>query len=81
MKVEVKDDILTITGEKKSEKEEKGKTWLRRESSYGSFQRSFSLPEGLHTEDVKAACKDGVLTLTMRKPAEVKPRGVSIKVD
>ena len=81
VKVEVKDDILTITGEKKSEKEEKGKTWLRRESSYGSFQRSFSLPEGLHTEDVKAACKDGVLTLTMRKPAEVKPRGVSIKVD
>lgn len=81
VKVEVKDDILTISGEKKSEKEEKGKTWLRRESSYGSFQRSFALPEGLHTEDVKASFKDGVLTLTMRKPAEVKTRGVSIKVD
>lgn len=81
VKVEVKDDVLTITGEKKSEKEEKGKNWLRRESSYGSFQRSFVLPEGLHTEDVKASCKDGVLTLTMRKPAEVKRRGVSIKVD
>jgi HSP20 family protein len=81
VKVEVKNDILTITGEKKTEKEEKGKTWLRRESSYGSFQRSFSLPEGLHTEDVRASCKDGVLTLTMRKPAEVKSRGVSIKVD
>ncbi|MEK7390015.1 MAG: Hsp20/alpha crystallin family protein [Elusimicrobiota bacterium] len=81
VKVEVKDDILTISGEKKSEKEEKGKGWLRRESSYGAFQRSFVLPEGLHTEDVKAVCKEGVLTLTMRKPAEVKKRGVSIKVD
>lgn len=81
VKVDVQDNILTITGEKKSEKEEKGKTWLRRESSYGSFQRCFSLPEGLHTEDVKAAYKDGVLTLTMRKPMEVKSRGVNIKVD
>ena len=81
VKVDVKDNVLTVTGEKKSEKEEKGKTWLRRESSYGSFLRSFELPEGLHTEDVKASCKDGVLTLTMRKPAEVKKRGVSIKVD
>lgn len=81
VKVDVKDDILTVAGEKKSEKEEKGKTWLRRESSYGSFQRCFALPEGLHTEDVKASYKDGVLTLTMRKPMEVKSRGVSIKVD
>lgn len=81
VKVEVKDDVLTVAGEKKSEKEEKGKTWLRRESSYGSFQRSFVLPEGLHTEDIKASCKDGVLTLAMRKPAEVKSRGVSIKVE
>ncbi|NNN07334.1 MAG: Hsp20/alpha crystallin family protein [Elusimicrobia bacterium] len=81
VKVEMKDDVLTVSGEKKSEKEEKGKTWLRRESSYGSFVRSFALPEGLHPEDVKASCKDGVLTLTMRKPAEVKSRGVSVKVE
>ncbi|HEX4047099.1 MAG TPA: Hsp20/alpha crystallin family protein [Elusimicrobiota bacterium] len=81
VRVEVKNDVLTISGEKKSEKEEKGKTWLRRESSFGSFQRSFALPEGLRTEDVKASFKDGVLTLTMPKPAEVKTRGVSIKVD
>ncbi len=81
VKVEVKDDVLTITGEKKCEKEEKGKSWLRRESCYGSFQRSFTLPQGLHPEDIKASSKDGVLTLTMRKPAEVKSSGVSIKVD
>jgi HSP20 family protein len=81
VKVDVKDDVLTVTGEKKTEKEEKGKTWLRRESSYGSFQRCFALPEGLHPEDVKASCRDGVLTLTMRKPTDVKSRGVSVKVD
>lgn len=81
VKVEVKDDVLTVSGEKKSEKEEKGKNWLRRETSYGSFLRSFTLPEGLHTEDIKAACKDGVLTLTMHKPPQVKSRGMSIKID
>lgn len=81
VKVEVKDDVLTVAGEKNCEKEEKGKNWLRRESSYGSFVRSFAMPEGLHTEDVKASCKDGVLTLTVRKPVEIKRRGVSIKVD
>lgn len=81
VKVEVKDDVLTVSGERKSEKEEKGKNWLRRESSYGSFLRSFTLPEGLHSEDIKANYKDGVLTLSMRKPAQVKARGISIKVD
>ncbi len=81
VKVEVKDDVLTVSGERKSEKEEKGKNWLRRESSYGSFLRSFALPEGLHSEDIKANYKDGVLTLSMRKPTQVKTRGISIKVD
>lgn len=81
VKVEVKDDVLTVSGERKREKEEKGKNWLRRESSYGSFLRSFTLPEGLHSEDIKASYKDGVLTLAMRKPPQVKSRGVSIKVD
>jgi len=81
VKVEVKDDVLTVSGERKSDKEEKGKNWLRRESSYGSFLRSFTLPEGLHSEDIKANYKDGVLTLSMHKPVQAKPRGISIKVD
>lgn len=81
MKVEIKDDVLTVSGEKKSEKEEKGKAWLRRESSYGSFLRSFTLPEGLHSENIKASYKDGVLTLSMQKPPQVKSRGMSIKID
>jgi HSP20 family protein len=81
VKLDVKGDLLTISGERKAEKEEKGKTWLRRESSYGSFLRSFILPEGLHPEDVKASHKDGVLTVTMRKPAEAAPKGVRIAVE
>ncbi|MDD5305346.1 MAG: Hsp20 family protein, partial [Elusimicrobia bacterium] len=60
---------------------EKGKNWLRRETSYGSFLRSFTLPEGLHNEDIKASYKDGVLTLSMHKPPQVKSRGVNIKID
>ena len=81
VKVEVKDNVLTVSGERKSEKEQKGKNWLRRESSYGSFLRSFTWPEGLHSEDIRATCKDGVLTLSMRKPMQAKSRGVTIKVD
>lgn len=81
VKVEVKDDVLTISGEKRREKEEKGRNWLRRESSYGSFLRSFTLPEGLHSEDIKANYKDGVLSLSMPKPPQAKSRGVTIKVD
>lgn len=82
LKVDVRDDMLIITGERKAEKEEKGKTWLRKESSYGSFSRSFVLPEGLHPEEVKASCQDGVLKLVIPKPQgeQVKP-GVSVKID
>ena len=62
-------------------KGEKGKTYLRHEMGCGSFQRSFILPVRAHPEDIKASHKDGVLTLTLPKPAEEKPRGVSIKVE
>lgn len=79
--IDVKDGVLTVSGEHKTEKEEKGKTFLRREMSCGSFLRSFTLPEGMHPEDVKAAMKDGVLTLTMPKPAQERKRGVTVKID
>lgn len=81
VKLDVRDGMLSITGERRSEKEEKGKTWLRKESSYGSFRRSFMLPDGTHPEDVKAAHKDGVLTISMPKPVEVKAKGVRINVE
>lgn len=81
VKVSVEDDVLTLSGERKSDKEEKGKGWVRREIAQGSFQRSFVLPYGTHPEDVKAAYKDGLLTLTLRKTEPAKSRGVNVKVD
>lgn len=81
VKVEVKDDVLTISGERKAEKEEKGKAWLRKETSYGFFLRSLVLPEGVHPEEVKATHKDGMLTVVIGKPSPAKSRGVSVKVD
>lgn len=81
VRAEVAGDVLTVSGELKRAAEAPGRSWLRRESSYGPFLRSFALPEGLHTEDVKASFNDGLLTLTLRKPPEFKSRGVSIKVE
>lgn len=81
VKVAVKDDVLTISGERRQEKEEKGKSWLRRETSYGAFQRRFVVPADTHPEDVHASFKEGVLTVSLRKPAPGKSRGVDIKVD
>lgn len=78
VKVDITDDVLTVSGAR-----EPGRArgiWLRRESNYGAFLRSFTLPEGLHTEDVKARCRDGVLTLSLRKPPEFKSRGMSIEI-
>lgn len=81
VRVDVRDGVLTIIGERRSEKEEKGKTWLRKETSYGAFERSFVLPDGTHPEEVRAGHKDGVLTISMPKPAETKHKGVRIAVE
>lgn len=78
VKVDVTGDVLTVSGAR-APGEARGR-WLRRESNYGAFLRSFALPEGLHTEDVKARCRDGVLTLSLRKPPEFKSRGMSIEI-
>lgn len=77
--IDVQDDLLTIHGEKKSERE--GKTDHRRwtERSYGSFSRSFRVPSNAVADRVEASFKDGVLTVTLPKGEESKPRSVSIK--
>lgn len=81
VKISVENGLLTLSGERKEDKEEKGKGYLRREMLAGSFMRSFSLPVGMHPEDVKAKFADGVLTLTLPKPAELKSRGVAVKIE
>ena len=77
--VEVKDNTLTLKGEKKFEKEVKEENYHRVERSYGSFQRAFTLPGTIHQEKVTAKFKDGILEITLPKVEEAKPK--QIKVD
>jgi HSP20 family protein len=77
--VEVEEGILTVRGEKKSEKEEKRGKQRWTERSYGSFCRSFSLPANADPDHIEASYKDGVLTLVLAKTEPAKPKQVSIK--
>ena len=77
--VEVHDGVLTLRGEKRSEREEKSEHARYVERTYGSFSRSFRLPENADVDQVEAKCKDGVLSLAIPKRAEAKPRTVKIK--
>jgi len=80
VKVTVENGTLRITGERKFEKEEKTKKYHRIERSYGTFERSFMLPEGAKGEAVTADFKDGVLKVHLPKGEEVKPKAHEIKV-
>lgn len=68
VKVELTDNLLTISGERKEEKEEKREGFYRSERSYGSFYRQIPLPEGAKTEDAAATFRNGVLEITMAVP-------------
>lgn len=78
--VRVENSMLTIHGERKFEQKVKEENYLRMERSYGSFSRSFSLPNSVNTEAIKAEYKDGVLNITLPKRAESKPKQVKIAV-
>lgn len=80
VKVTVEKGELTIAGERKFEKEEKGKKYHRIERSYGSFVRSFTLPEGVSGDKVAAEFKDGVLKVHLPKDEKAKPKAVDVKV-
>ena len=80
IKLNVNDDVLTITGERKHEKEEMNKRYHRVERSYGSFMRSFSLPEDADGTKVAAEYKDGVLKVHLPKSAKAKPKAIEVKV-
>lgn len=79
--IAIADDVLTLKGEKKEEKEVKEKNYHRIERSYGSFQRSVRLPAGVKADEAKAAYKDGILTITVPKIEEVKPKQIKIDVE
>jgi HSP20 family protein len=74
-------DILTIKGEKKSEREETKENYHLVERSYGTFARSLRLPVGVEADKIEAAYKQGVLTVTCPKKEEVKPKAIEIKAE
>ncbi len=79
--ISVQKNTLVIKGEKKYEEERKEQNYHRVERCYGTFQRSFVLPEYVEAEKIKATFKDGVLTLTLPKKPEVLPKSIDIKVE
>lgn len=80
VRVTVEDGVLTITGERKFEKEEKDKKYHRIERSYGNFLRSFALPDAADGSKVNAEFKDGVLKVHLPKSEKTKPKTVEVKV-
>jgi HSP20 family protein len=78
--IELEDNVLTISGERKSEHEERKEGYYRVERSSGSFRRSLTLPEGVEPDAVKATFDRGVLEVRVPKPEQRKPRKVAIAV-
>ena len=74
------DGVLTIEGERKQEKEEKGKKFHKVERSYGKFVRQFGLPKEIDETKVIADFKDGVLSVHLPKIATAKPKPIEVKV-
>ncbi len=77
--VKLTQNRLTISGKREAEKTEKGETFYTFERSYGSFARSFTLPEGTLGEKIDADLKDGVLTVTLPKKPEAQPKQINVK--
>lgn len=80
VKLVVQDNVLSISGERKSEKEEKGKKYHRIERAYGSFMRSFTLPEDADGTKVAAEYKEGILKVHVPKSEKAKPKSIEVKV-
>ena len=78
--VSLQDGALVISGERKTEKVEEGVEVHRQERFYGKFQRALTLPEPVAADKVKADYKDGVLTITLPKSEEAKPKKIDVKV-
>jgi HSP20 family protein len=80
VKVELEDDVLTISGERKSEHEERKEGYHRVERASGRFSRALTLPQGVDPDGIEAHFKNGVLEVRVPKPEERKPRRVAISV-
>ncbi len=80
VKVSVREGMLEISGERKAEKEEKGRRYHRIERSYGAFQRAFTLPPGVEAEKAKADFSEGVLTVRIPKSEKATTKAIEVKV-
>jgi HSP20 family protein len=81
VKVTVHNGVLTVQGERRQEEEETGKKFHRVERYYGSFTRSFTLPDNVDETKIGASFKDGVLNLQIQKTEETKPKSIEVKVE
>lgn len=79
VQINVSDNILSIRGEKKAEKEQKDKNYRLVERSYGSFERSLELPEGVNADAIKASIDKGVLKVVVPKPAPAQSKKIEVK--
>jgi len=79
--VEIKDNVLTLKGERLLDPEIKDEHYYRKERSFGKFNRSFSLQEPIKPDLIKASFKEGVLTVEIPKPEEEKPKQVTVDID
>ena len=80
VKITLESNILTIRGEKKEETDVKEENYHRVERTYGSFQRSFKLPTTVKGDNIDATYKDGILTVTLPKAEEAKPKQIEVRV-
>jgi len=79
VQINVADNLLTIRGEKKAEKEEKDKDYRLIERSYGSFERTLELPDGVNADAIQASIAKGVLKVTVPKPAPAQSKKIDVK--
>lgn len=80
VKLEIKNDILTLTAQKQPDNDEEQREYHRGERRYGTFTRSFALPRAVQGQDVEATMKDGVLTIHLPKVEQARPRHIPIQV-
>lgn len=80
LEISVADNVLTVKGEKKDSRNRKDRKYFRKESWEGSFQRTLSLPAGVDSDKISAKLTDGVLSISLQKREEAKPKQISVSV-
>lgn len=80
IEVKIEDSTLTLRGERKQDEKLKRENFHRMERFYGTFQRSFTLPHTIDQEKVKANCANGILTITLPKKEEKKPKMINVEI-